>query len=197
MILAALTVAAALSQPYDSMDAAAVAAEQATEPASFLSGYEYGGLLLEKNGKFFYTAATTSHSTTSCNLGAAFTSDYKFVALWHTHPGQHETSRWFSDADTAAATRLKVVSYIGIEFEKGAVRKFVPGANPAPDILYGKIVLGELVGPWAPVAVHYATVTYGNVAYRVRGEPDPKHYLAEGPNGHLYFIPKEGSEYTP
>ena len=42
---------------YETLDAAALAAEQATEKISFDSGYEFGGVLLERDGKFYYTIA--------------------------------------------------------------------------------------------------------------------------------------------
>ena len=36
--------------PFDTLDQAAVAAEQACEKISFDSGYEFGGVLLERDG---------------------------------------------------------------------------------------------------------------------------------------------------
>jgi hypothetical protein len=134
-----------IDTPYLTMDAAGLAAEAACEPISWHSGYEFGGLILEKDGKFYYTPAQTSKIKNHTDLRVSFTSDYHFVAIYHTHPGHAETDRWFSDVDTRAATVHRVASYIGIEYEHGAVRKFIPGVTHVQHSLEGDIALGEIV----------------------------------------------------
>ena len=42
-----------VSVAYDTLDNAAVAAEQSCEDMSWDSGYEFGGVLLERDGKFY------------------------------------------------------------------------------------------------------------------------------------------------
>jgi hypothetical protein len=131
---------------FDSLDAAAIAAEQACEQISFHSGYEFGGVILERGGRFYYTIAQTSKKTNHLDLRASFTSDYHFAAIYHTHPGTHETDRWFSTADVQAANAHRVVSYIGVQFEQGAVRRYTPNVTKITVTYSGEVIaLGEVV----------------------------------------------------
>ena len=129
MLVALAGVAAVLSEPYDSRDTAAVAAEQSCEQMSWHSGFEFGGVLLEREGKFYYTVAQTSHLPTHLDLHVSFTSEYKFAGIYHTHPGKDEIDRWFSTEDVRVADVFRVPSYIGIEYEHGDVRRYTPGAT--------------------------------------------------------------------
>lgn len=137
---------------YDTLDQCAIAAEQATEQISFHSGYEFGGVLLEKDGKFYYTIAGTSKQPTHFELRVGFPSTYHMVGLYHTHPQgtEGETSRWFSVEDVRVAKTLRVPSYIGVEYEQGAVRRYIPNVTrtgPEMNAHYsrGQIALGEIV----------------------------------------------------
>lgn len=137
---------------YETLDAAALAAEQATEKISFDSGYEFGGVLLERDGKFYYTIAGTSKDPTHLELRVGFPSTYHMVGLYHTHPAGHEgeTSRWFSPEDIRVAKTLRVPSYIGVQYEQGAVRKYIPNVSRTEsemraDYPRGLISLGETV----------------------------------------------------
>ena len=134
-----------VSVAYDTLDSAAVAAEQSCEDMSWHSGYEFGGVLLERDGKFYYSIAQTSRNNAHIEIRYSFTTDYNFVGLYHTHPGNKEYARWFSDADTRTADVHHVVSYIGIEYEQGAVRKYIPGVTRHENGLEGYIALGEVV----------------------------------------------------
>ena len=135
--------------PFDTLDQAAVAAEQACEKISFDSGYEFGGVLLERDGKYYYTIASTSKDPTHFEIRAAFPSTYKLAGLYHTHPGTDEDSRWFSPEDLRVAGVLRVPSYIGVQFENGAVRRFTTGMHteiePNANYKQGRIALGEIV----------------------------------------------------
>jgi proteasome lid subunit RPN8/RPN11 len=136
--------------PFDTLDQAAVAAEQACEKISFDSGYEFGGVLLERDGKYYYTIASTSKDPTHFEIRAAFPSTYKLAGLYHTHPGTDADSRWFSPEDVRVAGVLRVPSYIGVQFENGAVRRFTTGMHTEiePNANYykhGRIALGEIV----------------------------------------------------
>jgi proteasome lid subunit RPN8/RPN11 len=135
--------------PFDTLDQAAVAAEQACEKISFDSGYEFGGVLLERDGKYYYTIASTSKDPTHFEIRAAFPSTYKLAGLYHSHPGTNEESRWFSPEDVRVAGVLRVPSYIGVQFENGAVRRFTTGMHteiePNANYKQGRIALGEIV----------------------------------------------------
>lgn len=134
----------ALSTAFDTIDNAGLAAEQACEQESFASGYEYGGVLLEREGRFYYTVAQTSHMPTHIDLRVHFTGDYHLVGAYHTHPGSRPTDAWFSNEDTRVASALHLqASYIGIQYEHGAVRRFTPGITHI-EIRSG-IALGDLV----------------------------------------------------
>jgi proteasome lid subunit RPN8/RPN11 len=134
---------------YETLDAAALAAEQATEKISYDSGYEFGGVLLERDGKFYYTIAGTSKDPTHFDIRVGFTSQYRLAGIYHTHPGKEDTSRWFSPEDVRVAGVLRVPSYIGVQFEGGAVRKFVTGMHTEAEMNAnykpGRIALGEVV----------------------------------------------------
>jgi hypothetical protein len=137
---------------FDTLDAAALAAEHACESMSFHSGNEFGGVLLERDGKYVYSIAQTSGLAAHLDIRASFTSEYRLVGLYHTHPKgfDGEVTRWFSVEDVRVATTLRVPSYIGIEYEHGDVRKFIPGAThttpeTSPGFPSGKIALGEVV----------------------------------------------------
>jgi len=135
--------------PFDTLDQAAVAAEQACEKISFDSGYEFGGVLLERDGKYYYTIATTSKLPDHFEIRAAFPSTYKLAGLYHSHPGTDADSRWFSPEDVRVAGVLRVPSYIGVQFENGAVRRFTTGMHteiePNANYKQGRIALGEIV----------------------------------------------------
>jgi hypothetical protein len=109
------------------MDQAAVAAEHSCEQMSWDSGWEFGGIILTKDGKYYFTPAQTSKLPSHLDLRVSYTTDYKFVGIYHTHPGSHEMDRWFSTADTQAALSQHVASYIGIQYERGLIRRFTPG----------------------------------------------------------------------
>jgi proteasome lid subunit RPN8/RPN11 len=124
--LAATTVSA----PYDSLDQAAVAALYSCEKMSWDSGWEFGGIVLTKDGKYYFTPAQTSKLEAHFDLHVAYSTEYKLVGIYHTHPGRFETSRWFSTQDIQTAGALRVeASYIGVQYENGAVRRFVPGKD--------------------------------------------------------------------
>ena len=135
--------------PFDTLDQAAVAAEQACEKISFDSGYEFGGVLLERDGKYYYTIASTSKDPTHFEIRAAFPSTYNLAGLYHSHPGTNADSRWFSPEDVRVAGVLRVPSYIGVQFENGAVRRFTTGMHteiePNANYKQGRIALGEIV----------------------------------------------------
>jgi Domain of unknown function (DUF4329) len=136
---------------YPTLDAAALAAESACESMSWHSGNEFGGVLLERDGRYVYSIAQTSGLASHLDIRASFTSEYKLVGLYHTHPQgfDGEVTRWFSVEDVRVATTLRVPSYIGIEYEHD-VRKFIPGATrttleTSPGFPSGRIALGEVV----------------------------------------------------
>jgi hypothetical protein len=137
---------------FDTLDQAAVAAEQSCESMSWHSGNEFGGVLLERDGKYVYSIAQTSGLASHFELRATFTSEYKLVGLYHTHPQgfDGEVTRWFSVEDVRVANTLKVPSYIGVEYERGGVRKFTPGktattSEPRAGFPSGRIALGEVI----------------------------------------------------
>jgi hypothetical protein len=110
----------------DTQDAAAKAALAIALPLSRTN--EFGGVILQKDGKFYFTVPYTIHDTAHFQITARFTSDYKFVAIYHTHPGYNSESRVFSGDDVDVATRLHKISYIGL-VQDNTVRVFVPGVT--------------------------------------------------------------------
>jgi hypothetical protein len=69
---------------YDSIDEAAIAALTAVSHP--FSRYEFGGMIVERNGRFYFTDAVSTHSVDSVTFRKVKVSYEKVVAVYHTHP---------------------------------------------------------------------------------------------------------------
>jgi hypothetical protein len=109
---------------FDTLDAAALAAEAAAMPLS--DHFEYGGVLIERAGRYYYTLPVTSGSNKELALRFSLPGDVKLAASFHTHPKYGDCDNYFSPTDVDAATRMRLPSYIGALID-GSIHRFVPG----------------------------------------------------------------------
>lgn len=127
---------------YSSADEAAKAAEAAAMPLSRV--YEFGGVIVERNGRFFYTTPTTSGRTGEVKIRALIPVGARLAGLYHTHPGD-SCGEFFSTEDVSTAMQMKLPSYIGV-LSDGSVRRFVPGqAYPATANICHGASAGEVI----------------------------------------------------
>jgi proteasome lid subunit RPN8/RPN11 len=114
-------------QAFDTLDDAAKAAEAVAMPLS--ASFEYGGVILEHDGRYYFTQPVTSHERTHLTSAAAIPNGYHLAALFHSHPGSDGVGAFFSTTDVSTAEALHVPSYIGV-LADGTVRRFRPGITP-------------------------------------------------------------------
>lgn len=95
---------------FETYDAAARAALAVS--AKLSKKYEYGGVVIKCGDLYAYTDPVTTKSPVEVRYDLEYDSTCTIAALYHTHPGTSHEARQFSDADRAAALRLKVPSYI-------------------------------------------------------------------------------------
>jgi proteasome lid subunit RPN8/RPN11 len=112
--------------PYQTLDQAAKAALNVAMPLSKADQTEYGGIIVELNGAFFYTSAVTTSESTALNFKAAFKHGAHFVGLYHTHPGNLDCSNYFSAPDVEIAEKFDITSYIGV-VGPNTIRRFIAG----------------------------------------------------------------------
>jgi proteasome lid subunit RPN8/RPN11 len=142
MALASAATAEEAAATFPTMDAAAIAAETA---AMINTRYEFGGCIFTTpDGLFHYTVAQTSNNPNHIKVKCSFAGH--LVAIYHTHPGNVSSDRYFSEDDVDVASRMKVPSYIGVSFDK-TVHKFVPGVTHTERSRENgrQITLGEVI----------------------------------------------------
>jgi hypothetical protein len=127
--------------PYETLNDAAKAAEAVAMPLSKV--YEYGGVLVERNGKFFFTDPVTSGRVGEIKVRALIPAGSHLAALYHTHPG-NGCGRLFSREDVETATGMRLPSYIGAVAD-GSVRLFAPGMPKTPSVCHGAFSAGEVI----------------------------------------------------
>jgi proteasome lid subunit RPN8/RPN11 len=153
MILALLFIRVAfaadpLTQPipnqngFDTMDMAAT--EALKECIKLSTKFEYGGVILEWNGKFYFTNPITSKSDKEIGtFRIAFYKGSKVVGLYHTHPPGFN-SDIFSSSDVKFADDKSWVSYIAVINEsKSRVLRYTPGKT-SKEIKHHLITEGEV-----------------------------------------------------
>lgn len=112
---------------------------------------EYGGVVVERGGRYFYTAPVTSHRGTELAFRILIPKDAHIVGMYHTHPRGHihlrdiDALAYFSSDDIEVAKRLGVVSYIAEECDR-TVRMFDPSAAQNRHLEPGRRSLGVQVG---------------------------------------------------
>jgi hypothetical protein len=133
----------------DTLDDAVRAALEVAMPLTRRA--EFGGLILELEGRYCYTTPVTSYQFHEVRFHAEVPASARIAALFHTHL-RHDGARWFSEADIATAVRFGVRSYIGI-VDRGEVRVFDPARMQGKRTVLlpqcGAVSRGELVALWA------------------------------------------------
>lgn len=103
------------------------AVKQALIDASVHYTSEYGGVVYELNGKYFYTTPATVEEASQVRFEIRMLRSARLVALYHTHtPGAQ--SDLFSQCDIQVATQLRVPSYI-LVLDKGEIESYTPGTD--------------------------------------------------------------------
>lgn len=116
------------TQPYATMDEAAVAALRAAMPLS--ERFENGGFILLRDGAYYYSDPVSNRRTGHIAFRAAVPAGASMAAVYHTHPDDGDASKLFSGDDVREAKALGVPSYIGVMAD-GTVRRYEPGKTPA------------------------------------------------------------------
>lgn len=111
---------------YSTLDDAAKAALNEATSLSTVNKTEFGGILLERDGQFFYTAPVSTSETSALDFKARFQHGSNFVGLYHTHPGSQLEAELFSPPDVEIATKLQITSYIGV-LRSNTIHKFKAG----------------------------------------------------------------------
>jgi len=112
---------------------------------------EYGGVVVERSGRYFYTTPVTSHVGTELAFRILIPMDAHIVGMYHTHPRGHinlldiDALGYFSSNDIAIARSLGVVSYIAEECDR-TVRMFDPSAARNRHLEPGRRSPGVQVG---------------------------------------------------
>jgi len=112
---------------------------------------EYGGVVVERGGRYFYTAPVTAHRGTELAFRILIPKDAHVVGMYHTHPrgriylGDVDALAYFSSNDIAIARSLGVVSYIAEECDH-TVRMFDPSAAQNRHLEPGRRSPGVQVG---------------------------------------------------
>lgn len=114
--------------PYASLNEAAKAAEKVAIGLSVKDGNEWGGLLLLRNGSFYFTDPITDGSRQGVGVRAKIPGDAKVVGGYHTHPGLGNCASRFSSADVDISRHMGVPEYIGVVHD-GSIRRFIPGLD--------------------------------------------------------------------
>jgi hypothetical protein len=139
--------------PYVTEQAAVVAALSSC--ATISVQVEYGGFIVRRGLKFYYSTPVTNHISNEVDYTIAFSKSDTLIALYHTHPASpdvpDEHSEVFSGADITAAKSVGLHSYIGV-FKDHTVREYVPG---------DQVGHGHMAGTDAPFAYAFGHVTGG------------------------------------
>lgn len=100
------------------------------------NGIEFGGAVVQLNGKFFYTNPVTIESEHSVNFRVLIPVGAKIVAIYHIHPilksgldqSDNAISMVFSEGDIDMAKKLNVPSFILCQVDKSK-HEFIPGTS--------------------------------------------------------------------
>ncbi len=104
------------------------AVEAGLKAASAHYRSEYGGIVYELNGHYYYTPPVTVEESSEVRFEIEILRSAHIVALYHTHtPGA--LSSLFSQDDIEVANKLHVPSYIFV-LDKSEIKCYVPGVTP-------------------------------------------------------------------
>ncbi|HEY8508571.1 MAG TPA: DUF4329 domain-containing protein [Steroidobacteraceae bacterium] len=135
------------SPAYESVEEAVIAALAIALPLS--RKHEFGGVIFEIAGRYYYTHPVTSHRHDECIYDAEAPAGARLAALYHTHT-PHDMAGYFSAADVATAVRHGVKSYVGL-FSKREIRVFDPATMRASYVFkkehFGRISRGAVLLP--------------------------------------------------
>jgi hypothetical protein len=119
---------------YDSIDEAAIAALTAVSHP--FSRYEFGGMIVERDGRFYFTEAVSTHSVDSVTFRKVKVAYEKVVAVYHTHPipasmlyDSASLAMRFSPADAEYVKASGFISYIA-DSRTRTVRRLDPKSLP-------------------------------------------------------------------
>ncbi len=141
------------AQAYDSLDAASQAFFSQLDHSS---GNEYAGALFrDADGKYRYSIPMNGKSD-KFSMQIQKNPNAIFSGIMHTHPGQEDSSQYFSANDVDTAKTLKVPSYVWFE-KSNQERKYIPGqtsASPIADHLsWGVVSRGDPVSDLAKALI--------------------------------------------
>jgi hypothetical protein len=126
-----------LALMFNTADEAAIAAIELINPTSISRNVEFAGRIYRRNGKYFFTAATTLNRSDDSDPGFRVAGADN-VGTYHTHAGGFiETDEIFSPQDKLKATMGKEISYLGTP--KQRILKFTPVNLLAPDAREGQV----------------------------------------------------------
>lgn len=119
--------------------------------------HEYGGVILESRGLYYFTAPVSNGRTGEIAFTAVVPPAYRIAAIYHTHPDESEDTLKFSPNDVAQAKSLGARSYIGV-MRDGSIRVFDPATmrayrrpNPGTAISRGEIADGTVLVSGVPL----------------------------------------------
>lgn len=116
------------SVAFETIEAAATAGEIAALSASRVK--EFAGVIVQTDGKYYISLPVSSGQEGHFQLAIKLTATQHMVALYHSHPSNNDAdgikSQQFSSDDVAVAKSLKVISYIGVQYDH-TLRAFTPG----------------------------------------------------------------------
>lgn len=155
----------------DAMDAAAHAA------LAISSTDEVGGALYKQGSAYHYTLGVTAHASSEIDYRVALPQDAALVALYHTHPGTNAGADHFSPDDRDLADRMHTSMYVVVVKRHEVIGYHCKGF------------------PLDVVPVQHLVLTVNGVDYIIHSQVDPRHWLVEGPDGHLLYYTTNGSEH--
>jgi len=111
-------------KPYPSQLEAVIAASNRYNPVSLREDREFMGLILQRDGQFYYTVAASKIG--QGNISIALPSNFygDVVAFWHTHGKPAPEHHYFSPRDTALVRRFNLPFYLADD--TGFLKVFTP-----------------------------------------------------------------------
>ena len=109
---------------FNTADEAAIAAIERINPTSISRNVEFAGRIFKRNGKYFFTQATTLNRSDDSDPGFKVP-NAENIGTYHTHAGGfNETDEIFSPQDKLKATLGRELSYLGTPHQR--ILKFTP-----------------------------------------------------------------------
>ena len=109
---------------FNTADDAAIAAIERINPTSITRNVEFAGRIFKRNGKYFFTPATTLNRSDDSDPGFKVPAAEN-IGTYHTHAGGfNETDEIFSPQDKLKATLGRELSYLGTPHQR--ILRFTP-----------------------------------------------------------------------